>query len=150
MAGPSMLPTFDHTGEVVIESRLGAPYDRRTLARGELVSFYSPLDPMRLVCKRVLGLPGDVVCVDPSGKYAPSDEHVVVPEGHVWLAGDNLAWSRDSRVYGPVPMSLIAGKIKARVSGVRCYNEGRADSNMSTQIWPLFKPIPEWPTGRTT
>ncbi|KAL1681979.1 peptidase S24/S26A/S26B/S26C, partial [Schizophyllum commune] len=117
MAGPSMLPTFDHTGEVVIESRLGAPYDRRTLTRGELVSFYSPLDPMRLVCKRVLGLPGDIVCVDPSGKYAPPDEHVVVPEGHVWLAGDNLAWSRDSRMYGPVPMSLIAGKIKARVSG---------------------------------
>ncbi|TRM61481.1 peptidase S24/S26A/S26B/S26C, partial [Schizophyllum amplum] len=115
MTGPSMLPTFDHTGEVVIESRLGAPYDRRTLARGELVSFYSPLHPMRLVCKRVLGLPGDIVCVDPSGMHAPADEHVVVPEGHVWLAGDNLAWSRDSRVYGPVPMSLIAGKIVARV-----------------------------------
>jgi inner membrane protease subunit 1 len=38
-----------------------------------------------------------------------------VPEGHVFLAGDNLPWSRDSRNYGPVPMGLINGKIVARV-----------------------------------
>lgn len=40
---------------------------------------------------------------------------VQIPEGHVFLAGDNLPWSRDSRNYGPVPMGLINGKIIARV-----------------------------------
>ncbi|KIW21164.1 signal peptidase I [Exophiala spinifera] len=35
---------------------------------------------------------------------------VQVPEGHVWVAGDNLAYSRDSRFYGPLPMALIQGK----------------------------------------
>lgn len=37
-------------------------------------------------------------------------EMIQVPEGHVWLEGDNLAWSRDSRVYGAVPMALIKGR----------------------------------------
>jgi hypothetical protein len=35
---------------------------------------------------------------------------VQVPEGHVWVAGDSLAYSRDSRFYGPVPMALVTGK----------------------------------------
>lgn len=37
-----------------------------------------------------------------------------VPPGHVWLIGDNLPASRDSRLYGPVPMALIDGKVIAR------------------------------------
>lgn len=37
-----------------------------------------------------------------------------VPDGHVWLVGDNLPWSRDSREYGPVPMGLIVGKVLAK------------------------------------
>jgi inner membrane protease subunit 1 len=60
-------------------------------------------------------LPGDVVCVDPTGQLAPSTEHVVVPKGHIWVSGDNAADSRDSRMYGPVPMALIHGRLFARV-----------------------------------
>lgn len=37
-------------------------------------------------------------------------ELIQVPEGHVWVEGDNLAWSRDSRYFGPVPMALIKGR----------------------------------------
>lgn len=37
-------------------------------------------------------------------------EMIQVPEGHVWVEGDNLAWSRDSRVFGAVPMALIRGR----------------------------------------
>lgn len=38
-----------------------------------------------------------------------------VPPGHVYLGGDNLPWSRDSRSFGPVPLGLVNGKVVARV-----------------------------------
>ena len=38
-----------------------------------------------------------------------------VPPGHVYLVGDNLPWSRDSRTFGPVPLGLVNGKVVARV-----------------------------------
>jgi len=116
MAGPSMLPTLDNSGELVIESILPHRLFPNHLARGELITLTSPVNPSRIICKRVIGLPGDVVCVDPTGIKAPSSEHVVVPKGHIWIAGDNASWSTDSRDYGPVSIALIRGRIAARVS----------------------------------
>jgi hypothetical protein len=40
---------------------------------------------------------------------------VQVPPGHVWLQGDNLILSRDSREYGPVPLALVKGRVVAQV-----------------------------------
>ncbi|KAI0800920.1 peptidase S24/S26A/S26B/S26C [Fomes fomentarius] len=110
--GPSMVPTMAITGEVVLELKW---INVHNLKRGDLVTYVSPLDPTRIVCKRITGMPGDTVCVDPTGSYAPSTEHVVVPNNHIWVTGDNLAWSRDSRVYGPVPLGLVRGRLYARV-----------------------------------
>jgi inner membrane protease subunit 1 len=39
-----------------------------------------------------------------------------VPNGHVWLQGDNQYVSRDSREYGPVPAALVKGKVFFKVS----------------------------------
>ncbi|KAK0198656.1 signal peptidase I family protein [Armillaria mellea] len=108
--GPSMLPTLAIDGDWILEDRLSLRFTE--LSRGDLVTAKSPLDPLRIVCKRIIGLPGDVICVDPTGQTAASTEHVVVPSGHVWLSGDNFSYSRDSRLYGPVPIALIQGKIK--------------------------------------
>jgi len=111
ISGPSMEPTLGDHGEYVIENRLSC----KRIARGDLVTLRSPLDPFRTVCKRVIGVAGDVICVDPTGVMAPSTEHVIVPKGHVWISGDNAAMSRDSREYGPVSTALVEGKLYARV-----------------------------------
>lgn len=108
-----MLPTMNASGDWVLENRW---VNWKQIQRGDLVTVRSPLDPNRLICKRVIGLPGDIICVDPTGQYAPSTEHVVIPRYHVWLSGDNAAWSQDSRKYGPVSMALLKGKLVARVS----------------------------------
>ncbi|TFK30626.1 signal peptidase I family protein [Coprinopsis marcescibilis] len=115
MEGPSMLPTLAVSGELVIEDRLSIHLNPSNISRGELLVLKSPLDSRRLICKRVAGLPGDIVCVDPTGEKAPSTEHVIIPEGHLWIIGDNAPFSRDSRTYGPVSMGLVKAKLRARV-----------------------------------
>jgi mitochondrial inner membrane protease subunit 1 len=118
--GPSMLPTMSTTGEMILENRVVGRFFPERLKRGDLVSFVSPFDPDRIVCKRILGLPGDTICVDPTGEMAPSSEHVIIPKGHLWFSGDNAAWSRDSRHYGPVSIALVRGRFVARVLSYSC------------------------------
>ena len=64
------------------------------------------------VCKRVVGLPGDTV-------LRPRQGLLVIPNGHVWVEGDNPANSSDSRNYGTVPMALIQGRVVGRVWPLR-------------------------------
>ncbi|KAJ7071312.1 signal peptidase I family protein [Mycena amicta] len=115
MTGPSMLPTLAINGEAALENRWSIRWNPASIKRGDLITVRSPSDPRRILCKRVIGLPGDIICVDPTGQKAPSTEHVVIPPGHVWIVGDNAANSRDSRTFGPVPMGLIEGKLIARI-----------------------------------
>ncbi|KAH9486749.1 Mitochondrial inner membrane protease subunit 1 [Psilocybe cubensis] len=115
MAGPSMLPTFAVEGEIVIEDFITYRLFPDKMKRGDLLIVRSPIEPTKVICKRLIGLPGDIVCVDPSGVVYPSTEHVVVPKGHVWISGDNALASRDSRMYGPVPIGLVKGRVFARV-----------------------------------
>ena len=108
-----MMPTLSFAGDWVIQDHW--TYKFRSPVRGELIVAWAPYDPTRVICKRVIGVEGDIICVDPTGERAPSDEHVVVPKGHVWVMGDNASWSFDSRDYGPLSVSLIQGRIIARV-----------------------------------
>jgi len=110
-----MLPTFGVGDEWVLVARL--PYLRRPpyLKRGDLVTALSPENRNKCICKRVIGLEGDTVCTDPSGTVRSKDEHIVIPKGHVWLAGDNMRHSNDSRYFGPVPLALIQGRLVARI-----------------------------------
>src|ERR671916_2051010 len=77
--------------------------------------------------KRVVGLPGDEISVqdgtlfvngerqeEPYVNEQPPDTSsfgpTVVPEGKVFVMGDNRANSRDSRYIGPVPLENIEGE----------------------------------------
>jgi signal peptidase I len=84
--------------------------------------------------KRLIGLPGDTVRVDTDGAvwingveldqgFITSLEHghitptrsaeVTVAEGQFFVMGDNRPESCDSRLYGTVPISSVAGKATA-------------------------------------
>lgn len=154
-----MLPTLRARGDWILHDRISHRiFGPRSLVRGSLVVYTSPLDRTRAVCKRLIGLPGDVICVDPFSEVDPEDvngqnvpnnggklPHIVVPEGHFWAQGDNRPLTRDSTTYGPVPFGLLRGQARAIIS-VRvltsfCFN----CSCGSTQFWPLS--IRRVPTG---
>lgn len=106
----SMQPTL-LDGQIVLSVCAGSPFlHLDNLKLGDVVIARSPSDPRSRICKRVVGLPGDLL-----GYRNNSFRRDFVPEGKVWLEGDNSAVSRDSRTYGPVPLGLVEGKIVWRI-----------------------------------
>lgn len=55
LAGPSMLPTFNEAGDIVVVDCLHVKLGR-PLHKGDIVIAKSPTNPGNTVCKRVLGL----------------------------------------------------------------------------------------------
>ena len=101
------------------------------ISRGDVVVVEHPRRE-GTVCKRVLGLPGDEIIVKKSQYNASHFRHgsrkaspaarkslYKVPDGHVWLEGDNSANSLDSRSYGTVPAAMIVGRVPFRVWPLR-------------------------------
>ncbi|TMV52010.1 signal peptidase I [Paenibacillus mesophilus] len=129
--GPSMKPNF-HTGERLIVNKI--LYDMRTPQRGEVVVFHAT--PDKDFIKRVIALPGETVKVQGDEVYIngqlldePYLKEVVeqakqsgksyndlnwpeskVPEGAVFVMGDNRSDSTDSRMIGPVTFDKIVGR----------------------------------------
>ncbi|KAK5094285.1 Mitochondrial inner membrane peptidase complex subunit [Exophiala xenobiotica] len=68
----------------------------------------------RLEAERAMDEFGMYEALDEQGTSGEEEwaepQMIQVPEGHVWLEGDNLSWSRDSRFFGPLPMALITGR----------------------------------------
>ena len=63
--GPSMLPTLNLTGDVVLAEHVSHRIGK--VGTGDLVLVRSPVDPRRILTKRVVGMEGDTVSfyVDP-------------------------------------------------------------------------------------
>ena len=122
VAGTSMLPGL-RPGDRLLVDR--ATYRRRGPARGEIVVFQHPARPSRKAVKRVVGLPGEEVLVQRERLVVagtPWPEPYIATSGastgtFEWLLGgdeylllgDNRAESDDSRLFGPVPGTLLHG-----------------------------------------
>ncbi|XP_057544282.1 mitochondrial ATP-independent inner membrane protease subunit 1b-like [Amaranthus tricolor] len=115
--GPSMLPTLNIEGDALLIDRISPRF--RKVIPGDVVIVCSPENPRKLVTKRLIAKEDDSVTflVDP--KNSDKCKTVVVPKGHVWVQGDNIYASRDSRDFGPVPYGLIYGKVFWRIWPVK-------------------------------
>jgi signal peptidase I len=115
------LPFVERDGEDIV-------YPFHPPERGDIVVFNPPVDSSdKPYIKRVIGLPGERVtfegdnvfidgiqlnepyiieATDCRGNYCDT----VVPEGHVYVLGDNRNNSSDSRSFGVVDVDSIIGK----------------------------------------
>jgi len=119
--GMSMEPTL-HSGEFVIVNRLAYRLGQPKI--GDVIVFHPPTDPEQEYIKRVIGLPGDEVVIsnkqvkvngrllDEPYIAAPPryDSTWTVPEGSLFVLGDNRNNSSDSHAWGPVPLQNVVGK----------------------------------------
>jgi signal peptidase I len=132
----SMEPTLQE-GDRVLVNKLS--YDLHDVNRGDIIVFERPEaassahpeDDIKDLIKRVVGLPGETieardgaVYVDgrmleesylPDGVTTRDFEETDVPEGFVFVMGDNRGNSSDSRSFGPVDEDLIVGRAFIRI-----------------------------------
>lgn len=129
----SMLPTLQLQDRILVE-KLRPRFDRAThqaLPLNSIVVFGVPpqlvaagYDPDAALIKRVVGLPGDRLEVRDGQLLRNSnvvnepwlDEPidytmapVTVPEGTLWVMGDNRNASLDSHLWGSLPENLVIG-----------------------------------------
>lgn len=119
--GSSMEPTL-HTGEFVIVNKLA--YKLGNPEIGDVIVFHFPRDPEQEYIKRIIGLPGDRVEIS-NGQvtvngYPLREDYIAaapayeqsweIPEGHLFVLGDNRNNSSDSHNWGTVPESYVVGR----------------------------------------
>ena len=122
--GPSMRPTLESEERLVVNKFI---YRFRPPEKGEVLVFQYPRDPSRDFIKRVIATPGDTIEIR-EGRVLVNDQLLTedyilektrseypkstVPEGRVFVMGDNRNNSEDSRFadVGFVPYDLIKGK----------------------------------------
>jgi signal peptidase I len=118
--GLGMAPTIV-TGDVVTIDR--SAYAQNTPQRGDIVFLEIPDE--RPMIKRIIGLPGETVEVRDSQVFV---DGVLLEESYIdnpppyegswtcgadeyFVLGDNRANSRDSHVFGPIPLEQISGRV---------------------------------------
>jgi signal peptidase I len=130
VTGDGMTPAYVR-GNIVFASALVSSETQPR--RGEVELLYYPLEPRRLMVDRVIGVEGDTVRIADGHVYLNekpfpdrsfvSDENrghsdwgpMVVPQGYVFVLGDNRVQSSDSRHWGFVPRRYLWGRVIARV-----------------------------------
>ncbi len=120
----SMVPTLLINDRVLVNKFI---YDFTEPDRGDILVFKSVDGNGQDLIKRVAGVSGDRIRVQNGQLFVNGERQnepylnqempdrsffgpETVPEGHVFMMGDNRANSADSRVFGPVPYDNIEGE----------------------------------------
>jgi len=125
----AMMPTIKPGDNIVVNK---ACYHFDEFKRGDLIVFESPRDPSQDFIKRLIGIGGDKIQLKNKKLYLNGevqDEHyavyneanisdseqvnfgpITVPEGALFVMGDNRDNSFDSRYFGSVASDKVKGK----------------------------------------
>ena len=138
--GDSMLPNLP-PGQLIMVNKLG--YVFGAPQRGDVIVFNYPLNPKEQFIKRIIGLPGDTVEIDPTevkvNGHLLTESYISNPVSNIvgqvtlgpnqfWVMGDHREVSCDSRSWGPLPRADIIGKVTivywpiSAVHGVNTYS----------------------------
>ncbi len=122
VSGVSMEPRIDSEELVLIDAlayRFAAP------ERGQIVAFRHDRATRDTYIKRVIGVAGDRIAIhrgvvfrngsaidEPYVRFRDERtiEDVVVPQGAIYVLGDNRVQSDDSRAWGFVPFAALVGR----------------------------------------
>lgn len=128
--GASMENTF-YSGDYILTLKIAYKFEKPK--RGDVIVFKSPKNPNIDYIKRIIGLPGDRIMIANQevyvngnllqenyiaaktilmdGWFMKEGQEVIVPEGYLFVMGDNRPRSSDSREFGFIPFSDVIGKV---------------------------------------
>ena len=112
VTGPSMVPTLEHRDNLVMLDCFTVRFIRYP-KKGEVVMCHNPYKPGHTIIKRVINTEGELAEL-----YSQKEGRIVkveVPQGHIWVEGDNKENSKDSRDFGPISLALVDGIVRYRV-----------------------------------
>ncbi|KAH7887855.1 peptidase S24/S26A/S26B/S26C [Phlebopus sp. FC_14] len=112
---PTLNPDTSAWNDIVVLDRFSV-FAGRPIKKGDVVTLRDPTDNKKVIIKRVIAVQEDTVKTLPP---YPEPEKVI-PEGHVWVEGDEPFRTLDSNSFGPVPLALV-------------------DAKLSFIIWPLHR-----------
>lgn len=128
--GNSMNPTLKNKDYIFLSRQA---YNAGEPKRGQIVVFPPPGDPDELYIKRVVGLPGETVEIKDGNVYVDGKKQdqsftkdgytaegidnsisngtgkITVPEGEIFVMGDNRNDSEDSRFLGCIKIDSVTG-----------------------------------------
>lgn len=79
-----------------------------SFSKGDVVILHSPIDPEKILVKRITALQNETV--KPRSSSYPKKQ-LKIPPNHLWIEGDSIH-SVDSNSFGPVSSGLVVGKAR--------------------------------------
>lgn len=129
--GPSMQSTL-HNKDILFFEKIST--ETNHINRGDIVAFNSRDENNDNYIKRVIGIAGDTVEIKNDKVYLNGEElnesylepgtpteplsfktKYIVPEGYIFVLGDNRTNSTDSRILGPINIKDVKGHAVVRV-----------------------------------